>query len=229
MKYKKIIILVNLLFLIAIFRVFSSSYLEEGEKLFLENKPKESAPLLETALNEDPTNERIYLYLGIIYDQLGEIEKSTKIMRRGLTVAVSIKDLLYYNIGNNFFKTKQFALAEEMYSEAIKINKTIPEAYLNRANARLKQNKYKEAVSDYIFYLRLKPQSEQRDKIEKLIDILNNIIAEQEKKRQEELAKQKALMNEVLNSLKNASEDTKNLSAGSENIQQDYEDIDIED
>ncbi len=223
------VILSILILSVSILPSFSSSYLEEGEKLFLENKPKQSAPLLEAALNEDPTNEKIYLYLGMVYDQLGEIDKSTKIMRRGLNVATSVKDLLYYNMGNNFFRKKQFSLAEDMYSEAIKINKEIPEAYLNRANARLKQNKFKEAVSDYIIYLRLKPESPQRDKIEKLINILNGIIAEEEKKREEELAKQKALMNEVLNSLKNASEDTKNLSAGSEKIQQDYEDIDIQD
>lgn len=227
MKVKTILII--LIFLSPVISCFASSYLEEGEKLFLENKPKESAPLLEAALNEDPTNEKVYLYLGIVYDQLGEIDKSTKVMRRGLNVATSIKDLLYYNIGNNFFRKKQFSLAEDMYSEAIKINKEIPEAYLNRANARLKQNNFKGAVSDYIMYLRLKPNSPQRDKIEKLINILNGIIAREEKEREEQLAKQKALMNEVLNSLKNASEDTKNLSAGSEKIQQEYEDIDIQD
>ncbi len=227
MKVKITIIILMLLFIL--FPSFATSYLEEGEKLFLENKPKQSAPLLEAALNEEPTNEKIYLYLGMVYDQLGEIDKSTKIMRRGLNVATSIKDLLYYNMGNNFFRKKQYSLAEDMYTEAIKTNKEIPEAYLNRANARLKQNKFKGAVSDYILYLRLKPETAQRSKIEKLINILNGIIAEEEKKREEELAKQKVLMNEVLNSLKNASEDTKNLSAGSEKIQQDYEDIDIQD
>ena len=49
-----------------------------------------------------------------------------------------------------------------------------------------------------------------------------------ERARLEELERQKALLNEVLDSLKNASEDTRNLSAGSEEIQEEYEEIDIE-
>ena len=93
-----------LFFSLSLSSLFSSTFLEEGEKLFLENNPKDSAPLLEAALNEDPTNEKIYLYLGIVYDQLGELDKSTKIMRRGLNVATTIKDILYFNIGNNLFK-----------------------------------------------------------------------------------------------------------------------------
>ncbi len=225
-----VILLISLtLAILNVVPLFPSTFLEEGEKLFLENKPRESAPLLEAALNEDPTNERIYLYLGIVYDQLGELDKSIKIMRRGLNVATTIKDILYFNIGNNLFTKGDYALAEDMYSEAIKINKEIPEAYLNRANSRLKQNKYREAVADYTLYLRLKPDTEQRTEIEKLISILNNLIIAEEKKKAEELAKQKALMNDVLNSLKNASEDTKNLSAGSEKIQKEYEDVDIQD
>ena len=46
---------------------------------------------------------------------------------------------------------------------------------------------------------------------------------------QAELANQQALLNEVLNSLNNASEDTRNLAADSEDIEEEYEEIDISD
>jgi hypothetical protein len=55
------------------------------------------------------------------------------------------------------------------------------------------------------------------------------MLDEAERLKQEELARQKALLNEVLNSLQNASEDTRNLSAGSEDIQEQYDEVDIED
>jgi len=58
---------------------------------------------------------------------------------------------------------------------------------------------------------------------------LGGMLAEQDRLKQEELARQKALLNEVLSSLQNASEDTRNLSAGSEDIQEQYEEVDIED
>jgi len=205
------------------------SALQQGEKLFLENKPQEALPLLEQALYENPDNERLYLYLGIVYEQLANTDKSIQVLRRGLAVARSVKDLLYFNLGNNLFRQKEYTMAEQMYSNAIEANRTLEDAYLNRANARLELSRYAAAREDYIEYLRLAPNNPQREPIEKLIALLADFLAEQERLKQEELARQKALLNEVLSSLQNASEDTRNLSAGSEEIQEEYEEVDIED
>jgi tetratricopeptide (TPR) repeat protein len=205
------------------------SALQDGEKLFLQNRPQEALPLLEQALYENPDNERLYLYLGIVYEQLASIDKSIQVMRRGLSVARGVKDLLYFNLGNNLFRQKEYTMAEQMYSNALEVNRTLEDAYLNRANARLELESYASAREDYIEYLRLAPATPQREAIEKLIALLGGVLGEQERLKQEDLARQKALLNEVLNSLQNASEDTRNLSAGSEDIQEQYEEVDIED
>jgi len=209
--------------------VLQLSALQEGEKLFLENRPQEALPPLEKALYEDPNNERLYLYLGIVYEQLGNLDKSIQVMRRGLNVARGVKDLLYFNLGNDLFRQKEYTLAEQMYSNALEVNGTMEDAYLNRANARLQLESYPGARADYIEYLRLAPATPQRESIEKLIALLGGMLDEAERLKQEELARQKALLNEVLNSLQNASEDTRNLSAGSEDIQEQYDEVDIED
>lgn len=201
--------------------------LQEGERLFLENKPGAALPHLEKALYENPQEEKIYLYLGIVYEQLQNTDKSIQIMRRGLNVATSTKDLLYYNLGNNHFRRGEYTLAEQMYSSALEIDSGLEDAYLNRANARLKLESYPAARQDYIDYLRLAPNTPQRENIEKIIALLGGILEQQEQQRLAELERQKALMNEVLGTLQNASEDTRNLSAGSESIQEEYEEIDI--
>jgi tetratricopeptide (TPR) repeat protein len=201
--------------------------LQEGEQLFLQNKPQAALPFLEKALYENPQEERIYLYLGIVYEQLKNTEKSIQIMRRGLNVATGTKDLLYFNLGNNHFRREEYTLAEENYSAAMEIDSRLADAYLNRANARLKLQKYPEARQDYIDYLGLAPNTPQRENIEKIIALLGGILEQQEQQRLAELARQQALMNQVLDTLQNASEDTLNLSAGSEKIQEEYEDIDI--
>jgi len=201
--------------------------LQEGERLFLENKPQAALPFLEKALYEDPQEEKIYLYLGIVYEQMQSTEKSIQIMRRGLNVATDHKDLLYFNLGNNHFRRQEYTLAEEMYLSALEINSALADAYLNRANARLKLEKYPDARQDYIEYLRQAPDTPQRENIEKIIALLGGILEQQEQQRLAELERQKALMNQVLDTLQNASEDTRNLSAGSEKIQEEYEDIDI--
>ena len=209
--------------------LLSLTSLQQGEQLFLENKPREALPHLEKALYENPQEEKIYLYLGIVYEQIGDTEKSIQILKRGLNVSEGYKDLFYYNLGNNHFRRQEFTVAEQMYSNALQINGALEVAFLNRANSRLELEEFQDARQDYIDYLRLDPDTPQRENIEKLIALLGRAIEEAERKRLEELERQKALLNEVLDTLKNASEDTRNLSAGSEEIQKEYEEIDIED
>jgi tetratricopeptide (TPR) repeat protein len=207
--------------------LMATSSLDEAEKLFLDNQPRQALPALEAALYEDPQNEKIYLYLGIVYAQLGDPERSLQIMRRGLNVAQELKDRLYYNIANLHFRQGEYRLAEEMYSKALETNRRLGEGYLNRAQARMELQEYANARSDYIQYLRLVPASPQRPEIERLIALLEQALAAAELLRQQELEQQQALLNAVLDSLKNASEDTRNLSAGSEEIEEEYEEIDI--
>ncbi len=198
--------------------VSALSPLQEGEQLFMENNLHAALPLLEEALNADPNNEKIYLYLGIIYEQMGQSDKSISILQRGVELVGSLRHLLYYNIGNNLSRDGNNKLAEEMYTKSIAQRDRFAEPYLNRANARLNLKNYQGALSDYVVYLKLKPSSSQRSQVEKMIALLRAFLEERDKKEKDRLAKEKALMDEVLNALKNASEDAQNLSAGSEEI-----------
>jgi tetratricopeptide (TPR) repeat protein len=217
------------LLLAAAFAFPASVFLEKGEALFVANKPQDARPLLEGALDEDPGNEKIYLYLGIVYQQLGDLEKAIEVLKRGLNLAAEYKDLFYYNIGNDFFSRKEYTFAEEMYTNAVTANRKLAEGYLNRANARLQLEGYDGALSDYTLFLQLKPQDPQRPRIEEVIRLLRQTLDEKDKKRLEELARQKALMNDVLNSLNNAGEDAKNLSVVSIKAKDDPMDVDIKD
>jgi len=207
----------------------ASEFFDRGEALFVQNKPRDARPLLESALNDDPSNEKTYLYLGIIYQQLGDLQKAIEILKRGLGVASAYKDLFYYNMGNDFFARKEFAFAEEMYTSAITSNKSLSESYLNRANTRLQLQNYDGALGDYSLFLQLAPQDPQRPSIEKIMALLRQAQDDKEKARQAELAKQQALMKDVLNSLNNAGDSTKNLSVESINGQTDPVNVDIKD
>ena len=207
----------------------ASTFLERGEALFIQNQPRDAAPLLESALNDDPSNEKIYLYLGITYQQLGDLDKAVEILKRGLAVAASYKDLMYYNIGNDMFAKKEYTVAEQMYSEALNVNKNLAEGYLNRANARLQLQSWDAAVSDYLVFLQLQPQDPQRPRIEEVIRLIRQMQDAKQKQLADEAARQKALMNDVMNSLNNAGEDTKNLSVESIKGKDDPVNVDIKD
>lgn len=207
----------------------ASQFFDKGEALFVQNKPQDARPLLESALNDDPSNEKTYLYLGIIYQQLGDPQKAIDVLKRGLGIATAYKDLFYYNMGNDFFSRKEFAFAEEMYTDAIASNKSLSGSYLNRANTRLQLQNYEGALGDYTLFLQLAPQDPQRPNIEKIMGLLRKAQDDKEKARQAELARQQALMKDVLNSLNNAGDSTKNLSVESINGKTDPVDVDIKD
>jgi len=207
----------------------ASSFLEKGEALFIQNQPKDAAPLLESALSDDPSNEKIYLYLGIIYQQLGDLDKALAILKRGTAVAATYKDLMFYNIGNDLFARKEFSLADQAYSEALGANKELASGYLNRGNARLQLQNWDGVVSDYLIFLQLRPQDPQRPKIEEIIRLIRGMQDAKQKQLADEAARQKALMNDVMNSLTNAGDDTKNLSVESIKGKNDPVDVDIKD
>jgi tetratricopeptide (TPR) repeat protein len=234
-------------------KIGALSLFEEGEKLFMQNKPEEAKKVLEAALAEDSDNEKIYLYLGIIYEQLDNNEKAISIMEVGAKVAKEKKERFFFNMGNNYFSLGQKEKAEAMYSQAIEHNGGYAKAYLNRANTRLANEDYRGAVDDYTHYLSLRPSAPQKEKIERVIELLKQKIVEAEQKRreeelrrqeeerrkkeearrkaeeerrrrEEEKRRQEQLLQDVLNSIENASEDTSSMSADSEDI----EDLDME-
>ncbi len=205
---KKIIIMISITICALCVTLYAETAFEAGEKLFMQNKPREAKSKLETALVKDNSNEKIYLYLGIIYEQLNDPVGAINILRRGLLITKNIKDMFYFNIGNNYFQQGDNTLADKNYTLAIAENSVYAPAYLNRANARVRLIKYPEAIEDYETYLRLEPDTWQREDIERLIALLRQSIDEH-----------KNLLDSVLNSIKNASVNTQTESAGTEDFQ----------
>jgi tetratricopeptide (TPR) repeat protein len=220
----------------AVSAVGQGDLLSQGEQLFLENRFAEALTVLESAVVQNPQNERVYLYLGTIYERLEMYDKAISILQKGTLVADLYLDRMYFNIANNLFKQQKTALADEMYGRSISTNPRLAEAYLNRANNRVELGEYGSAVGDYRVYLNLKPTTEQRGNIEKMIALLSNqletelVRAREEQEREvAEEARQRALLEEVLSSLNKASEETKNLGIETEGIDEIETETDIVD
>lgn len=220
---------VALLLAMAAVAATALSPLEEGEKLYAANEPLKARALLEEALKTEPGNPKIYAYLGIIYEQLGDADRAIAVMRRGLAIAGDLKPAFYYNMGNNYVRRGEHLQAEKMYGEAIALNETFADPWLNRANVRVTLQSYEGAISDYTMFLRLAPQSRHRADVEKMIDLLTAFLQKKEAAEKERRDRERALMDQVLNALKNASEDAQNLSAKSDKIlEEKEEELDID-
>jgi tetratricopeptide (TPR) repeat protein len=221
-----LISLLVLCILLPIANASAASFLEQGESALRNNQPDRAKALFEAFLNQNPGDEKALLYLGVSELQLGDLTNAADTFKKGLSVASTLKDIFYYNIGNVYFMQSQNTLADGMYSQAIKANPNLSDAYLNRANARMRLDNYDGAAADYTVYLSLKPNAPQRPEIEQLLSLLQQAKAEAaqqavlaEQKKKEAAAHQQALLNSVLQSLNNASNSTTNLQAGTAAIQ----------
>jgi len=199
----------------------------------MENNPKSAVPWFELALKEDPNNNKIYNYLGISYEQLGENGKAIEIYKRGLRNSGNLKSAFLTNIANNYVLQGNYINAIDFYSQAIQLDNN-SDALRNRAGEYLRQQSYGDALNDYKTYLLVENEPYQETEIRRVISLLELKLGEiarkqleEERKRLEDEARQRDLLSQVLNSLSSAGEDTTNLSAGTETAE-DYEsDFDI--
>ena len=201
----------------------------KGEELFMQNKPQEALKYLEAAVSEDPAHVQAFLYLGISYLQVNRVDDAIAVYKKILPNAGDETARVAFNLGNAYFVKGIFALAKECYTQAITADSSYASAYLNRANALVKNGELVDALKDYDAYLAMEPGTPQREQVVKLMAFIRDQFAAEDRRRAmaEEAAKadadrRKKLLDEVTGSLQAAAEDSKGLSAGSEDVQ-DYD------
>lgn len=216
--------------------VFASKAAEEGIKRFMNNNPKEAVPMLMAAIEQEPKRTELFFYLGVAYEQLGEYRQAVETYEKGLQNTGEKKADFLHNIGTNYLRMGELESAEKHFTRALQADGNYAPAYLNRANTRVKLEKYEQAVADYEVYLSLKPDSEQKRNIEQMIALLQEKqeLAEakrraEEQRKKEQERKRKELLDQVLGSLEKSEEETKNLSAGTGEVKEYEEDFDIVD
>jgi len=205
---------------------FGQTSLSKGEELLMKNQPTQAMDFLIRAVSEDPGNPIAYLYLGIVYEQLGRVEDAITIYRRILPSAGKFSANVANNLGNVYFQKGNTETAEQYYSQAIGFDSGYPNAYLGRANTRIKAGNLQNAVSDYEQFLRLEPRSSQRVNIEQLVNLIRmeaaaaemkRIMAEEEARR---IAEEKQrLLDSVSASLQSVADSSKGLSSGTESVE----------
>jgi Tfp pilus assembly protein PilF len=205
---------------------YGQSNYSRGEELLMQNKPAEAAVFLENAVADDPAHALSWLYLGIVYEQLGKTDEAIATYRRVLPLAGNLSANVANNLGNVYFQKGNAEMAEQFYTQAIGLDAVYSKAYLGRANTRIKAGNLRSAVTDYEQYLTLEPRSSQRARIEQLVAIIREEFAAEERKRliAEEEARRAAeekqkLLDAVSASLQSAADASKGISSGAESVE----------
>ena len=222
----KKILIIGILPLLTVF-CYAQTNLAKGEEFLMQNNPAQAVAFLERALAEDGANVTIYLYLGIVYEQLGRANDAINVYTRVLPRAGNLSANVAGNLGNVYFSRGNIEEAERFYTQALAFNSTYSSAFLGRANTRIKSGQLLNAVTDYEQYLTLEPRSPQRDNIERLVSLIRTEIATEEMKKQlaaEEAARLQAerqrLLDSVSASLQSLSDSSKSISSGAESVEQ---------
>ena len=179
----KKISIASCLWLLATVFCYGQSNFTKGEELLMQNQPAQAVSFLEIAIVDEPSRVAAWLYLGIVYEQLERNDEAIAIYRRILPLAGNLSANVANNLGNVYFQRGNTEEAERFYTQAIGFDSVFSNAYLGRANTRIKTGNLQDAVSDYEQYLTLNPRSSQRNNIEQLISLVRSEIAAAELKR----------------------------------------------
>lgn len=186
---------------ILLFFVYAPSVLyaeTDGVRQFKANNPSGAAVLLEEEIKQGDISIDTYNFLGLSYFQLGDYAKALDAFERGMKAPVADRKLLCYNEGNVAYASGDYERAESCFSLAVAVAPQMYQAVLNRANSRLMQKKYADALSDYKQYISAVPDDSQRDEIFRLVAHLEEqlVFEEQEKIRLAEEERRLAEENE---------------------------------
>lgn len=203
---------VLLLLLVTSFLNASDSY-QAGLRDYREGKKEQAVLNLKKALNEDPSNDGACLYLGVLYQGMGNVSKAEDYFTQGRLInGLNYKDLTF-NLANLYFNQKQYDKAGPLYENLISIpgiHRT--SSLLNFANLSVQTALYEQAVDLYLEYLLEDPDTSQRPEIEQMISVLQRVMdseeqrrlaeeerirAEEEAAKQQELAEQERLAEEA--------------------------------
>lgn len=140
----------------------------EAEGLRQEGKVKEAIQNLQRATEIESDNAQAWSFLGGIYNET-DSNQAVSCFERAIELNPRYY-LAYRGLGNHYLKKKNFPLAEEYYSEAIKINPSrFGPIYKNRAISRINVGKNQGAREDLVKYLEQMPTADDRINIEEAL------------------------------------------------------------
>uniref|UniRef100_UPI000465100F tetratricopeptide repeat protein n=1 Tax=Borrelia persica TaxID=44448 RepID=UPI000465100F len=198
---KCLLLLKNLIVLLVLLLNASLAYSQRLVKLGQEEIKNKNYPqaikILSEAIQKHPKEQEGYYFLAIAYRENNQLTEAEGALLDGIAIGGNIDYKLYFELGNIMFKRGKgyYNLAIRYYSSAIKNMPNYDKALLNRANSYVEQGKinfkdkdyknawdsYTMAIHDYSQFITLRYESEKKNAILHMIDLLRNKKSDLEK------------------------------------------------
>jgi tetratricopeptide (TPR) repeat protein len=117
---------------------------------------KDEITLWKDVIKKTPRKARGYIFLGIVYQSQGLIDKAVEQYRIAIRLEPNSPEP-YNNLGNLYLYRGQHDKAIEQYLIAIKLKPNFPELHYNLGNVYNSQGLFDKAIEQYLIAIRLKP------------------------------------------------------------------------
>ena len=122
--------------------------LERADKLIGEKDYEQAEKILIGAVEIDPSNERLYNKLGVLYIEQGNFADAKESFKTSLKHD-KYNDLTYNNLGLALFNQGRYNEAIEAYQKSIQLNSLIPHRYINLGLSYAALRQYEKALDAY--------------------------------------------------------------------------------
>jgi len=157
----------------------TSAY-ELGVEAYVHNRPAEAAGYFESALDSGNTKAETYLYLGIVYEQMGLYGRAIEILDQAKNRFPNFAAQVYFNQGNIYLAQGMKEESIASYSQAISQQRSYSAPYLNRANIFVSIGQLEPALSDYRLFLQFDSSSPLAPQVRQMIAAIESEFAARE-------------------------------------------------
>jgi tetratricopeptide (TPR) repeat protein len=166
--------------------------LDKAQEAFINNKPQEAVPLLEIAVQQEPTNAQARLWLAIGYEQTGNLDRAIDTLQDMVTQGLGDQAVVLCDLGGNYARKGDDAQAIEYFTKSLSVKADYPNPYFNRAQANVRLKKYADARADYVKFMALAPQHAKVPEAKAMIGAIDEELTALETQRQAEATRQAA-------------------------------------
>lgn len=96
---------------------------DQGLDLLRQDLAEQSIDWFSQALEQEPSDPQLYLYLGLAYFKQGDLDKMIETLEKALDVAPTSAQI-HYNLGVAYQKSHNATLAKDEYLRALGIDPT---------------------------------------------------------------------------------------------------------
>jgi len=183
------------------------------DKYFRYNKWSDAKNELEIFIKSYPSDPDAYRLYGSVLSELKLYDEAILSLRNAINYEKSDekKGELYYNLGLNYYSKGLKSVAIQMFDMSTNLNNILDLPYYIKGVIYYENKDSEKAITNWKQYITLASNKEKKEKMEKIVALMEKQIVDEKLRLEEEKRKKEELMNKLLKELESG--ESKSLEA----------------